>query len=71
MSKRCEQVARNFHAATTQMGAEADAESEKRCHTSTAERQAVLSELFRDAWGGELYLRMKKQIMTEIANKKN
>ena len=70
MSKRCEQVAKNFYAATTQMGAEADAESEKRCHTSTAERQAVLSELFRDAWGGELYLRMKKQIMTEIANKK-
>jgi len=53
------------------MGAEADAESEKRTHTSTADRQAVLSELFRDAWGGELYLRMKKQIMTEIANKKN
>ena len=71
MSKRCEQVAKHFYAATTQMGTPADAESGKRCHTPTAERQAVLSELFRDAWGGELYLRMKKQIMTEIANKKN
>ena len=71
MSKRCEQVARNFYAATTQMGTPADAESEKRCNTPTAERQEVLSELFRDAWGGELYLRMKKQIESEIANKKN
>ena len=69
-SKRLEKVAKSFYEATTQMKPEAEGEFTGRYNTTTSIRQEVLSELFRAAWGGELYLRMEKQIMTDIANKK-
>ena len=69
-SKRLEKVAKSFYAATTQMKPENHESYTGRYNTKTSDRQAVLSEFFRAAWGGELFLRLKKEIESEIANKK-
>ena len=69
-SKRLEKVAKSFYAATTQMKPENHESYTGRYNTKTSDRQAVLSEFFRTAWGGELFLRLKQEIESEIANKK-
>jgi hypothetical protein len=68
--KRLEKVAKSFYVATTQMKPENHESYTGRYNTTTADRQAVRSEFFRTAWGGELFLRMKQEIESEIANKK-
>ena len=52
------------------MKPEAEGSFTGRYNTTTSIRQEVLSEFFRNAWGGELLLRMRQEIENEIANKK-